>query len=48
MDVVREDAALLVAVAVCVIRMAEKEREDGPWARSGSPPGPREYGPAAK
>ncbi|MFD9521202.1 LURP-one-related/scramblase family protein [Streptomyces sp. NPDC059979] len=29
-DVVREDAdaALLVAVAVCVIRMAEKERED--------------------
>ncbi|WP_405831128.1 MULTISPECIES: LURP-one-related/scramblase family protein [unclassified Streptomyces] len=30
-DVVREDAdaALLVAVAVCVIRMAEKEREDG-------------------
>ncbi|MEV6675820.1 LURP-one-related family protein [Streptomyces erythrochromogenes] len=31
-DVVREDAdaALLVAVAVCVIRMAEKEREDGP------------------
>ncbi|MFE7097841.1 LURP-one-related/scramblase family protein [Streptomyces erythrochromogenes] len=31
-DVVREDAdaALLVAVAVCVIRMAEKEREDAP------------------
>ncbi|WP_404958505.1 LURP-one-related/scramblase family protein [Streptomyces sp. 147326] len=30
-DAVREDAdaALLVAVAVCVIRMAEKEREDG-------------------
>ncbi|MFD3699909.1 LURP-one-related/scramblase family protein [Streptomyces sp. NPDC058646] len=30
-DVIREDAdaALLVAVAVCVIRMAEKEREDG-------------------
>ncbi|MFF8843314.1 LURP-one-related/scramblase family protein [Streptomyces sp. NPDC015127] len=30
-DVVREDAdaALLIAVAVCVIRMAEKEREDG-------------------
>ncbi|MDX3533685.1 LURP-one-related family protein [Streptomyces sp. MB09-01] len=30
-DVVREDAdaALLVAVAVCVIRMAEEEREDG-------------------
>ncbi|MFE9928092.1 LURP-one-related/scramblase family protein [Streptomyces sp. NPDC005533] len=30
-DVVREDAdaALLVAVAVCVIRMAEKEGEDG-------------------
>ncbi|WP_411103566.1 LURP-one-related/scramblase family protein [Streptomyces sp. cmx-4-9] len=29
-DVVREDAdaALLIAVAVCVIRMAEKERED--------------------
>ncbi|MER7730969.1 LURP-one-related/scramblase family protein [Streptomyces erythrochromogenes] len=31
-DVVREDAdaSLLVAVAVCVIRMAEKEREDAP------------------
>ncbi|MFG2342281.1 LURP-one-related/scramblase family protein [Streptomyces yangpuensis] len=31
-DVVREDAdaALLVAVAVCVIRMAEKERADAP------------------
>jgi uncharacterized protein YxjI len=30
-NVVREDAdhALLLAVAVCVIRMAEKEREDG-------------------
>ncbi|MFJ8073607.1 LURP-one-related/scramblase family protein [Streptomyces sp. NPDC096176] len=30
-DVVREDAdaALLIAVAVCVIRMAEKERESG-------------------
>ncbi|MFJ3882765.1 LURP-one-related/scramblase family protein [Streptomyces sp. NPDC090077] len=30
-DVVREDAdaALLVALAVCVIRMAEKEREEG-------------------
>ncbi|MGW0365484.1 LURP-one-related/scramblase family protein [Streptomyces sp. NPDC002990] len=30
-DVVREDAdaALMIAVAVCVIRMAEKEREDG-------------------
>ncbi|MGW6851962.1 LURP-one-related/scramblase family protein [Streptomyces virginiae] len=30
-DVVREDAdaALLIAVAVCVIRLAEKEREDG-------------------
>ncbi|MFI7352939.1 LURP-one-related/scramblase family protein [Streptomyces avidinii] len=30
-DVVREDAdaALLIAVAVCVIRMVEKEREDG-------------------
>ncbi|MFC9293108.1 LURP-one-related/scramblase family protein [Streptomyces sp. NPDC057011] len=30
-DVVREDAdaALLIAVAVCVIRMAEKERGDG-------------------
>ncbi|MFI5755976.1 LURP-one-related/scramblase family protein [Streptomyces sp. NPDC051569] len=30
-DVVREDSdhALLIAVAVCVIRMAEKEREDG-------------------
>ncbi|MFD0355660.1 LURP-one-related/scramblase family protein, partial [Streptomyces sp. NPDC127110] len=30
-DVVREDAdpALMVALAVCVIRMAEKEREDG-------------------
>ncbi len=30
-DVIREDAdaALLIAVAVCVIRMAEKEREDG-------------------
>ncbi|MFG2293333.1 LURP-one-related/scramblase family protein [Streptomyces sp. NPDC048603] len=30
-DVLREDAdpALLVAVAVCVIRMAEKEREEG-------------------
>ncbi|WP_328962453.1 LURP-one-related/scramblase family protein [Streptomyces virginiae] len=30
-DVVREDAdaALLIAVAVCVIRMAEKEREGG-------------------
>ncbi len=30
-DVVRDDAdtALLIAVAVCVIRMAEKEREDG-------------------
>ncbi|MGP3687166.1 LURP-one-related/scramblase family protein [Streptomyces sp. IBSNAI002] len=30
-DVVREDAdaALQIAVAVCVIRMAEKEREDG-------------------
>ncbi|MEV4335118.1 LURP-one-related family protein [Streptomyces sp. NPDC049597] len=30
-DVVREeaDAALLIAVAVCVIRMAEKEREEG-------------------
>ncbi|MCX4692285.1 LURP-one-related/scramblase family protein [Streptomyces sp. NBC_01408] len=29
-DVIREDAdaALLIAVAVCVIRMAEKERED--------------------
>lgn len=29
MDVIREDAdaALLIAVAVCVIRMAEKERE---------------------
>lgn len=29
-DVVREDAdaALLIAVAVCVIRMAEKEREE--------------------
>ncbi len=31
MDVVREDAdaALLIAVAVCVIRTAEKEREGG-------------------
>ncbi|MEU9231100.1 LURP-one-related/scramblase family protein [Streptomyces subrutilus] len=30
-DVIREDAdaALQIAVAVCVIRMAEKEREDG-------------------
>ncbi|MFI8262334.1 MULTISPECIES: LURP-one-related/scramblase family protein [unclassified Streptomyces] len=30
-DVIREDAdaALLIAVAVCVIRLAEKEREDG-------------------
>ncbi len=30
MNVVREDAdaALMVAVAVCVIRMAERERED--------------------
>ncbi|MFD3545615.1 LURP-one-related/scramblase family protein [Streptomyces sp. NPDC058655] len=30
-DVVREDAdaALLIAVAVCAIRMAEREREDG-------------------
>ncbi|MER5869663.1 LURP-one-related family protein [Streptomyces sp. NPDC002044] len=30
-DVIREDAdaALLIAVAVCVIRMAEKERDDG-------------------
>ena len=30
-DVVREDAdaALLIAVAVCVVRMAEKERESG-------------------
>ncbi|MFJ1749000.1 LURP-one-related/scramblase family protein [Streptomyces sp. NPDC088116] len=30
-DVVREDTdhALLIAVAVCVIRMAEKERDDG-------------------
>ena len=30
-DVVREevDHALLIAVAVCVIRMAEKEREEG-------------------
>ncbi|MFD5416507.1 LURP-one-related/scramblase family protein [Streptomyces sp. NPDC127069] len=30
-DVVREeaDAALMIAVAVCVIRMAEREREDG-------------------
>ncbi|MFE6841959.1 LURP-one-related/scramblase family protein [Streptomyces sp. NPDC057686] len=30
-DVIREDAdaALLIAVAVCVIRMAEKEREEG-------------------
>lgn len=30
-DVIRDDAdpSLLIAVAVCVIRMAEKEREDG-------------------
>ncbi|MGE7389859.1 LURP-one-related/scramblase family protein [Streptomyces sp. NPDC004126] len=36
-DVVREDAdaALLVALAVCVIRMAEKEREDGEDGGSG-------------
>ncbi|MCX5377313.1 LURP-one-related/scramblase family protein [Streptomyces sp. NBC_00091] len=36
-DVVREDAdaALLLAVAVCVIRMAEKEREDAGGGNSG-------------
>ncbi|MER8092896.1 LURP-one-related/scramblase family protein [Streptomyces goshikiensis] len=38
-DVIREeaDAALLVAVAVCVIRMTEKERED---LNPGGVPGP--------
>ncbi|GAA3379458.1 LURP-one-related/scramblase family protein [Streptomyces racemochromogenes] len=40
-DVVREDAdaALLVALAVCVIRMAEKEREDGEGGEGGGPGG---------
>ncbi|AZM89961.1 LURP-one-related family protein [Streptomyces sp. W1SF4] len=40
-DVVREDAdaALLVALAVCVIRMAEKEREDGEDGEGGGPGG---------
>ncbi|MFK0046956.1 LURP-one-related/scramblase family protein [Streptomyces sp. NPDC090741] len=36
-DVIREDAdaALLIAVAVCVIRMAEKEREEGEEGEEG-------------
>ncbi|MGW6407301.1 LURP-one-related/scramblase family protein [Streptomyces vinaceus] len=39
-DVVREDAdaALLIAVAVCVIRMAEREREDGAGPDGGAGP----------